>query len=130
MEVALTLDNLKHGKRSHVTVSFKSDTRLNQAPVMVNDYSPSEKDFPINDLLSDTELDSIRTAVQGIFNHLRKIRNTKYPIQRALGLVEAISRDVSSHVLKVLGIRRLMYFPISHEVFEKVSVPRGVHYLG
>ena len=59
------------------------------------------KDFPINDLLSATELDRIRTSVQAIFSHLRKIRNTKYPIQRALRLVEAISRDVVVQMLKV-----------------------------
>jgi len=118
VEVALTLDILKHGKRFHATVSFDTDTGLKQALATVNDYNPLMKDFPINDLLSATELDRIRTAVQGIFNHLRKIRNTKYPIQRALRLVEAISRDVSSQLLKVLGTRRLMYIP--YEEFEKV----------
>ena len=99
-------------------MSFDTDTGLKQALGTVNDYNPLMKDFPINDLLSATELDRIRTAVQGIFNHLRKIRNTKYPIQRALRLVEAISRDVSTQLLKVLGTRRLMYIP--YEEFEKV----------
>jgi len=74
---------------------------LKQALATVNDYNPLMKDFPINDLLSATELDRIRAAVQQIFSHLRKIRNTKYPIQRALRLVEAISRDLSSQLLKV-----------------------------
>ena len=143
----MTLDILKHGKRFHATVSFDTDTGLKQALGTVNDYNPLMKDFPINDLLSATELDRIRTSVQGIFNHLRKIRNTKYPIQRALRLVEAISRDVSAQLLKVLGTRRLMYIP--YEEFEKViidynelftlsclpvsgddSVQRGFHNLG
>lgn len=56
--------------------------------------------------------------LQAIFNHLRKIRNTKYPIQRALRLVEAISRDLVNQMLKVLGTRRLMY--IGFDEFEKV----------
>ena len=77
------------------------------------------KDFPLNDLLSATELERIRTALSAIFNHLRKIRTTKYPIQRALRLVEAISRDVSSQLLKVLATRRLMHIPF--DLFEKVS---------
>ena len=68
------------------------------------------KDFPINDLISATELNKIRTAI--IFNHLRKIRNTKYPIQRALRLVEAISRDVSSQLLKVLVYQAPYIHPI------------------
>ncbi len=99
-EVALTLEILKHGKRFHATVSFDTDTGLKQAISLVNDYNPLMKDFPINDLLSATELDKIRVSVQAIFSHLRKIRNTKYPIQRALRLVEAISRDLSNQLLK------------------------------
>lgn len=118
LEVSLTLDILKHGKRFHATVSFDTDTGLKQALATVNDYNPLMKDFPINDLLSATELDRIRTAVQLIFSHLRKIRSTKYPIQRALRLVEAISRDLSSQLLKVLGTRRLMHIP--SDEFEKV----------
>ncbi|XP_048259760.1 cytoplasmic dynein 1 heavy chain 1-like isoform X2 [Haliotis rufescens] len=118
LEVVLTLEILKHGKRFHATVSFDSDTGLKQAMATVNDYNQLMKDFPINDLLSATELDRIRTALQGIFLHLRKIRPTKYPIQRALRLVEAISRDLSSQLLKVLGTRRLMHIP--YDEFEKV----------
>ena len=76
------------------------------------------KDFPLNDLLSATELDRIRVSLQAIFAHLRKIRSTKYPIQRALRLVEAISRDLSTQLLKVLGTRRLMHIPFDE--FEKV----------
>lgn len=76
------------------------------------------KDFPVHDLLAATDLDKVRTALQYIFGHLRKIRNTKYPIQRALRLVEAISRDLSSQLLKILGTRRLMMVP--YEEFERV----------
>jgi dynein heavy chain 1 len=117
-EIALTLDILKHGKRFHATVSFDTDTGLKQALATVNDYNPLMKDFPLNDLLSATELDRIRVALQAIFTHLRKIRTTKYPIQRALRLVEAISRDLSAQLLKVLGTRRLMHIPFDE--FERV----------
>ena len=92
---------------------------LKQALDTVNDYNPLMKDFPLNDLLSATELERIRVALSAIFNHLRKIRTTKYPIQRALRLVEAISRDVSSQLLKVLATRRLMHIP--YDIFEKVG---------
>ena len=64
--------------------SFDTDTGLKQALATVNDYNPLMKvrlnilfkkfnflilkfffqDFPINELLSATELDRIRTAVQ------------------------------------------------------------------
>lgn len=118
LEISLTLDILKHGKRFHATVSFDTDTGLKQALATVNDYNPLMKDFPINDLLSATELERIRLAVQQIFTHLRKIRSTKYPIQRVLRLVEAISRDLGQQLLKVLGTRRLMHIPFDD--FEKV----------
>lgn len=74
---------------------------LKPAIATVHDYAPLMKDFPLNELLAATELDKVKSAVSGIFNHLRKIRSTKYPIQRALKLVEAISRDLSSQILKV-----------------------------
>ncbi|XP_078314970.1 cytoplasmic dynein 1 heavy chain 1-like isoform X1 [Crassostrea virginica] len=117
-EIVLTLEILKHGKRFHATVSFDTDTGLKQAMATVNDYNQLMKDFPLNDLLSATELDRIRVALSAIFIHLRKIRPTKYPIQRCLRLVEAISRDLSSQLLKVLGTRRLMHIP--YDEFEKV----------
>ena len=75
---------------------------MKQALATVNDYNPLMKDFPLDDLLAATELDKIRAALSAIFTHLKKIRSTKYPIQRALRLVEAISRDLSSQLLKVL----------------------------
>lgn len=78
----------------------------------VNDYNQLMKDFPLNDLLAASELDKIRVALQAIFLHLRKIRLIKYPIQRALRLVEAISRDMSSQLLKVpYNILELECFP-------------------
>ncbi|CAB0033630.1 unnamed protein product [Trichogramma brassicae] len=118
LEISLTLEILKYGKRFHATVSFDTDTGLKEALSTVYDYNLLMKDFPINDLLSATELDKIRYAIQQIFIHLRKIRNTKYPIQRALRLVEAISRDLGMQLLKVLGTRRLMH--ITFDDFEKV----------
>lgn len=99
---------------------FPPFTGLKHAVETVNDYNPLMKDFPLNDLLSASELDKIRQALMAIFTHLKKIRNTKYPIQRALRLVEAISRDLSSQLLKVLGTRKLMH--VAYEEFEKVSV--------
>ncbi|XP_050295050.1 dynein heavy chain, cytoplasmic isoform X2 [Anthonomus grandis grandis] len=120
LEVTLTLDILKHGKRFHATVSFDTDTDLKQAIAKVNDFNPLMKDFPINDLLSATELERIRAAVQLIFAHLRKVRSTKYKIDRCLKLVEAISRDLGAQLLKVLGTRRLMHIPFDE--FDKVMI--------
>ena len=91
--------------KSFSTIKVSSHGLLNlglkQALATVNDYNPLMKDFPLDDLLAATELDKIRAALSATFTHLKKIRSTKYPIQRALRLVEAISRDLSSQLLKV-----------------------------
>lgn len=119
-EVLLTLDILKKGKRFHATVSFDADTQLKEALAQVNDYSPIMKDFTaLDELLSTTDLDKLSSALQGIFQHLKKIRNTKYPFKRALKLIEAISRDLTAQMLKVLGTRRLMHIPFDE--FERVN---------
>ncbi|KAK6731031.1 hypothetical protein RB195_007476 [Necator americanus] len=111
-EVTLTLEALKCGKRFHATVSFDTDTGLKQTLALVSDYNSLMKDFPLNELVSATDLDSIKVALGNVFSHMKKIRATKYPIQRALRFIEAISRDMNAQILKVLGTRRLMHISI------------------
>jgi len=64
-------------------------------------YKPLMNDFPVKELLVANTLESIKLAVSAIYNHLHKIHTTSYPPQRAIHLVEAISRDLSSQLLKV-----------------------------
>ncbi|CAJ0586706.1 unnamed protein product, partial [Mesorhabditis spiculigera] len=64
---------------------------------------------------SDTAL---REAIGNVFGHLKKLRVTKYPIARALRLIEAISRDVNAQMSKILSIRRLMH--ISMKEFDQL----------
>lgn len=65
LEVELTLEVLRHGKRFHATVSFDTDTGLKQTIAIVNDYSPLMKDFPIHELLAATDLEKVRFSIQG-----------------------------------------------------------------
>lgn len=77
------------------------------------------KDFPLNELLSATDLDRIQESVGLIFGHLnRKLKLTQYPVRRALPLVEAISRDFNEQLLRVLTSHRLLYTP--YETFERL----------
>lgn len=117
LEVTLTLDILRYGKRFIATVSFDSDTGLKEAIETAKDYNLLMKDFPLNELMSATELTKITLAIQSIFNHLKKIRNSKYPLNRTLKLIEAISKDLTTQLLKVLSTQRLML--ISFDDFEK-----------
>ncbi|GAA5826137.1 hypothetical protein JCM11251_007177 [Rhodosporidiobolus azoricus] len=108
--VQLTLDILKHAKRFHATVSFIADTGLNDAFKTVHDYNVLMKDFPLNELLAATDLAKVQESTLLIFGHLnKKLKLSPYPVRRALPLVEAISRDLNSQLLKVLSSQRLTY---------------------
>jgi dynein heavy chain 1 len=118
VEVQLTFDILKTVRRFHAIVGFDNDTGLRSAMDTVKDHSVLMKDFPINDLLSGNELDKIRTALTTIFQHLKKLRNTHYPVNRAGRLMEAISQDLMQQMLKVLNTYRLMH--IGYGDFERI----------
>jgi hypothetical protein len=77
------------------------------------------KDFPLNELLSATDLDKIQESLTLIFGHInRKLRVAPYPIRRALPLVEAISRDFNEQLTRVLTSHRLLYTP--YDTFERL----------
>lgn len=67
---------------------------------MVN-FKSLIKDFPIHELLSATNIEGVSQAVTHIFTHLKKTKSNHYPIQRYLGLVEAVARDMCTKVLSV-----------------------------
>ncbi|KAI9017153.1 dynein heavy chain [Gaertneriomyces semiglobifer] len=117
-EVVLTLDILKHAKRFHATVSFLADTGLKDAMEKAQKYNILMNQFPLNDLLSATDLAGINSALSAIFGHLtKKLKLSPYPIRRALPFVESISRDVNEQLVRILGRRRLMY--MNYDEFEK-----------
>ncbi len=83
-------------------------TGLKEVQDKVSNYSALMKDFPIHELHTANDLGSIRAAVVLIYNHMRKMRTTSYPAQRAIHLVEAISRDLNAQLLKVSHARVCM----------------------
>lgn len=64
---------------------------VSQAIGVVNDYNPLMKDFPINDLLSATELDRIRLSVQVIRRPLNHFANVQLFI--SFGRLMLLSSD-------------------------------------
>jgi dynein heavy chain 1 len=61
------------------------------------------KDFPLNELIPATELSKTTKAIVSILSHLKKIKGSKYPLGRTLKLIEAISKDLTNQLLKVLS---------------------------
>jgi len=108
-EIQMTLNLLKGARRFLATMSFESDTGLEPARQKVSNYLNLLRDFPINDLLVATTIEQVMQAVRIIFAHMRRIKNAaQYPLQRAYSLVEAVSRDLSGQLLKILSAQRLM----------------------
>ncbi|KAF9586482.1 hypothetical protein BGW38_004001 [Lunasporangiospora selenospora] len=119
-QILLTLDILKHAKRFHATLSFIADTGLKEGTEKVHKYNQLMKDFPLNELLSATDVTKVRSSLLLIFGHInKKLKLSPYPIRRALPLVEAISRDLNDQLLRVLGSKRLMY--MDYDEFEKTT---------
>lgn len=111
-EVNMVMDCLRNAKRFHATVSFIADTGLKDATDLVHKYNQLMKDFPLNELLSATDLDKVQESLGLIFGHInRRLRQSPYPIRRALPLVEAISRDFNDQLLRILTSHRLPYTP-------------------
>ncbi|EPQ28904.1 uncharacterized protein PFL1_03705 [Pseudozyma flocculosa PF-1] len=122
--IVLTLDVLRNAKRFHATVSFLADTGLKECAEKVHNYNMLMKDFPINELLSASNLDKCADALSAIFGHInRKMRISPYPMKRLLPLVESISRDLNETLLKVLASQRIMYldFPRFWETITAAS---------
>ncbi|TFK68520.1 hypothetical protein BDN72DRAFT_677591 [Pluteus cervinus] len=118
-EVNMVMDCLRNAKRFHATVSFIADTGLKDATDLVHKYNQLMKDFPLNELLSATDLDKIQESLTLIFGHInRKLKLSPYPIRRALPLVEAISRDFNDQLLRILTSHRLPYTP--YETFDRL----------
>lgn len=77
------------------------------------------KEFPLDSLLSATDLDKVRDAVLQVFLHInKKLRLSPYPIRRALPLVEAISRDFNDQILRLMTSHRLTYQP--YDSFQRI----------
>lgn len=74
-EVQLVMECLRNAKRFRATVSFIADTGLKEATDIVHKYNQLMKEFPLNELLSATDLDKIHDALYQVFGHMnRKLR--------------------------------------------------------
>ncbi|KAJ6227585.1 dynein heavy chain [Anaeramoeba flamelloides] len=117
--VQLTLNLLKIKRRHIAGLAFETDTGLKQALQKSKNYNLLVRNFPINELLSAQDLIKIQSAIILCFSHLRKIKHTSYPLDRALKFVELISKDVVSQLLVLLSAKNLIL--ISYEAFDSIS---------
>eukprot|EP01132_Coremiostelium_polycephalum_P002127 gene2127-2619_t len=119
-EAEVTLATLKQAKRFLATAGFDTDTiGLRKAMEKVQNYKTLVKDFPINQLLTATDIESVSQAITHIYSHLKKFKNPYYPIERYLSLLGAVGRDMCNKVLQILRQKQLMH--IEYSEFEKVT---------
>ena len=119
-EIDITLQILKQAKRFHATMGLDTASQnLQKAIGKVQNYNQLMRDFPIGPLMSAAEVSGLIEAVKTIFKHMSmlKTKNLSYPVERALQLVEAISRDLSDVLTKMLSTKRLMQLPF--DTFEQ-----------
>ncbi|KAJ5078912.1 intein-containing dynein heavy chain precursor [Anaeramoeba ignava] len=107
-ETQLQLEFLNLKKKHFAGFAFESDTGLKKLLDTSENYNVLMKDFPLSEMLSAQDLDKIRESILRIFSHLRKLKNTNYPLQRALLFVESISRDFCLQVIRVLSSKNLL----------------------
>ena len=122
-KVQCTLNTLKRAKRYHATVAFDSggDTiGMKNALEKVNDYKILMKDFPIDALLTSTDIGTqIPNAINEIFSHLiKRAKNTSYPTKRFAKLLECLGKDLRQKLLSLLQSKRLM--DIEYNEFAKL----------
>jgi hypothetical protein len=132
--VVITLDCLRNAKRFRATVTFVADTGLPECRDLgtssfvlhylayeqypVTKYNILMKEFPLDSLLSATDLEKMKESLALVFSHItKKLKLSPYPIRRALPLVEAISRDFNEQLVRLLTSYRLTYQP--YETFER-----------
>ena len=119
--VQLTLEILRSAKRISAATSFRDNTGLKEALELVQNYNPFLRDLPIGKLLSATSLEAIPGAIDSIFEHVnKKLRITVYPINRALGLVEGISKDLNTQIHRLVQGRSIMH--LGYEEFRRLMV--------
>lgn len=119
-EAECTLNTLKQSKRFFATASFDTDTiGLKRALDMVASYKPLMKDFPLNDLLTASEIPALSNALRNIFEHMKKSKGANYPVPRYLRFLEALARDLCAQVLNILRAKGFMNLPYAD--FDRVA---------
>jgi len=124
-DVQLTLAMLREAKRFVATRALENDTGLDQALSYTNDVAHFVKIYPIEALQAARDFDRISTAVNNIFDHLVKVRSSRYySLERSLKLLEATTLTLRRCIIGVLQDQyRNLLFMEYKEYENKVRYP-------
>jgi dynein heavy chain 1 len=115
-QIEVTLKLLSQAQKIQLVYHFQLDTELEQKLKTARDYNKLLRDFPINQLLSANDLESVRKAIDLIFNQFKYIKQSgvdSYPNQRAILLMNALTQDLNEQLLKILSDYQIMHLDYS-----------------
>jgi dynein heavy chain 1, cytosolic len=104
--VEITVAMLRETKRFVATLALENNTGLEQAMTMTNDVNQFIKPYPITQLQTaahQKQFDPIAMAMNAIFDHIPKIRQSRYyTLDRCAALLSATTIVLRDSMLSVL----------------------------
>ena len=103
-EVKMTLAVLKKANKNFITNPFEEDTKTDIYIKKAESYNLLLKDLPIKALYNAGSIEDVIEQIKKIFEVIKnKMKISVYPTSRIYQLVENLSTDLYSHLLKLLG---------------------------
>lgn len=117
----LTLTLLKSAKRFVTTIALENNTGLDKAEEIVQDIYSFLKAYPAQRLASAGDWDGITIALEGIFEHLPKVRQSRYYDFKVVKLLEASTVTLKNRIAETLRSRFKSngVMLVDYEVYDK-----------
>jgi Dynein heavy chain, N-terminal region 1 len=101
--VDITLAMLRETKRFVATLALENNTGLEQATTITTDVNNFIKTYPLAQLQAARDFDKIVEAMNAIFDHLPKVRQSRhYSLDRSAALLSATTVILRESLLSVL----------------------------
>ena len=99
----LTTALLREAKRFVATLALENNTGLEQAVAYTADVTHFLDGFPLQGLQTASDLDQVAKAVGAIFDHLPKVRQSRYySLERSIQLLQAITAVLADRLEQIL----------------------------
>lgn len=123
--IQFTFEILNVNQRFLATTGFREECSLDRCLQKVKTFNDLLRDFPIRNLIEAVTIPDLKESMTLMFKHLKHIGRIKYPLKRALALVQTISRDIALQLRSILNAKRPML--LSYEDFNKVHIKYFCH---
>ena len=122
-EVVLTLTMLKEAKRFLATIALENNTGLEAAEAHATDVANYLRSYPIEQLAASRDMIRVGEAMDSIFEHLPRIRQSRfYDLDRCARLLEASTltlRQRMESILREKNKSNAIVLTLSFEQYEK-----------